>query len=287
MVGATTADIAVWVAIGSAAVSLTTLLWQLTLYRLSGPRPVVRLIPAVLTETGHLVKGPDRGWRRSMPPSINVVHDRPWVDAALIEIVNVGRTPISLSSITLDIGASVRWKPWQRHTVGMPPIAVHGGLDDIDRVRLDAGHAVDVFVDPWPALMAARKGGHRVYVRASVLPAGRRPVRSAWHRRWSVDSNRQHLWPFGPDGDEVELFQAVWQEIAPVAPKKIYEVWLDVLGLLVDEDVDPKNVTVLQVNDALKSVFELRQQGMWPSVRILRAVHEYGQAGGWLPTPLE
>jgi hypothetical protein len=95
---------------------------------------------------------PAKGWRASMPPDINIVQNRPWVDAAVIEMVNIGRAPISLSAIHLDIGADSRWMPWRRHTVGMPPIAVHGALADIGEVRLDPARHVFAVVDLWPAV---------------------------------------------------------------------------------------------------------------------------------------
>lgn len=274
---------ALWVAIASAAVSLTSLAWQLTLYRLSGARIVVRLVPAVLTETGHIIRGPAKGWRASMPPEINIVQNRPWVDAAVIEMVNVGRSPISLSTINLDVGASPRWKPWKRHTVGMPPIAIHGGLADLNEVRLDAAHSVFAIVDFWPAVAAARKLRHGVYVRASVLPAGRRAKRSSWHHRWTIGPDQKHLWPLGPEGDQVQLFQTVWRAIAPIAPASVYEAWLSIMGLLIPEDVDPKQVSILEVSKALEPILGTPIQAMRPSASILTALHEHGQPGAWMP----
>ncbi len=40
-------------------------------------RIVVRLIPAVVTEAGHIIRGPAKGWRASMPETMNIVRDRP------------------------------------------------------------------------------------------------------------------------------------------------------------------------------------------------------------------
>jgi len=69
------ANIALMVAAGSALISLTGLFWQVALYRLSGARVAVRLLPAIITEAGHLVRGPAKGWK-STPPSINIVGGR-------------------------------------------------------------------------------------------------------------------------------------------------------------------------------------------------------------------
>src|SRR6266568_2555169 len=102
MSDATTAQTALLVASVSAGVSLTGLAWQFALYRLSGARLIVRLVPAVLTEVGHIVQGPPQGWGTSVPEDTNIVRDRPWVDVAMIKVVNVGRAPISVSTINLD-----------------------------------------------------------------------------------------------------------------------------------------------------------------------------------------
>lgn len=285
MIAVTTADIALWVAIASASVSLTSLLWQLTLYRLSGARLIIRLVPAVLTEVGHIVRGPPKGWRPSMPEGMNIVRDRPWVDVAVIEIVNIGRAPISLSSIHLDVGAAPRWKLWKRHTVGTAPIAVHDGLEEVGEVRLEAARAVSVIFDFWPAVEAGRRRRNRVHLRASVRPAGRWAKRSPWRHRWTIGPDQDHLWPYGPGGDQVKLFQAVWRAIAPTAPDAVYEAWLSIVGLLLSDEVDPKRINLLDVSQALERILDSPMQAMWLSTSILVALRRHGQAGAWMPSP--
>ena len=285
VLGTTSAEVAVWVAIGSAAVSLTSLIWQLTLYRLSGPRPVVRLIPAVLTETGHLIKGAPKGWRASMPPDLNVVYERPWVDAAVIEVVNIGRAPISVSGIGLDLGANRRWKPWERHTIVMPSVAAHGASAETDSVRLETGQSHTVIVDPWPAIRRTRKRGRRTHIRASVVPAGRHSARSKWRHRWIVDPDRRYLWPFGPEGDQVDLFQAVWRAVAPYAPDQVYSAWLAVAELLLPDDVDVQSIGVVQIRQALGSLSGDVRLPISSSIDIWSAVREFGQPGAWMTPP--
>ena len=209
--------------------------------------------------------------------------NRPWVDAAVIEMVNIGRAPISVSAINLDIGAKPRWKLWQRHTVGMAPIAIHGGLADVGEVRLEAGRSVFAIFDCWPAIEAGRKVRGRVHLRASVLPAGRRAKRSRWSHRWRIRPDQQQLWPHGPEGDEVKLVQAVWREIAPIAPEAVYDVWVSIVGLLIHEGVDPKAIGILEVSNALDPILDNPGQRMWPSIHILAALRKHGQAGAWMP----
>jgi hypothetical protein len=250
---ATRADIALAIAIASASISLTSLAWQLVLYRLSGARLIVRLLPAVITEAGHIMRGPPTGWRRSMPTAMNIVGERPWVDVAILEFVNVGRTPISLLDVSLDIGANPRWKPWQRHIVGMRPIAVHNALANLDEVRLEEGRSVFAIFDWSPAVEAGRRVRKRVHVRASARPPGRRRKRGPWHR-WKIKSDQKYVWPHGPEDERVQLFQAVWREVAPIDPKAVYEAWIAVIRLLLEEDRDPKTLSIQEVAGALEPI---------------------------------
>ena len=117
--------IAVTVSIASACISLVGLLWNLTLFRLSGARLQVRLTPAAFTAQGNLMRGPDGGWRKPIPESMaKAVDDNPYVDLAIIKVTNIGRSPVSVSEISLDFGRS-GWRPGSRHTVGGVPIPVH------------------------------------------------------------------------------------------------------------------------------------------------------------------
>jgi hypothetical protein len=283
VLGTTSADVAVWVAIGSAFVSLTSLIWQLTLYRLSGPRPVVRLMPAVLTETGHLIKGPPKGWRTSLPPDLNIVDGRPWVDAAVIEVVNIGRAPISVSSIGLDLGANSRWRPWVRHTIAMHSVPVHGASAEAEAVRLKVGQSVTVIVDPWLAIRRARQKGRHARLRASVVPAGRHAVRSKWRQRWTVDSEQRYLWPFGPEGDQVDLFQSIWRVVAPYAPEQVYSTWIGICALLLPSDVDVQSIEVSQISQVLASLPGDATLPFSSSFEIWGAVRELGKPGAWTP----
>lgn len=100
-------EVALTVAIAGAVISLASLAWNLTLYRLSGARLSVRLIPAILTPQGTLMRGPDRGWRKSIPDEFTDGVDRDlFVDLAIIKVTNVDRALVSVSDISLDFGRS-------------------------------------------------------------------------------------------------------------------------------------------------------------------------------------
>ncbi len=61
------ADWALVISVTSASLSLGALVWQLVLYRLSGARLDVRLIPALVDSTGLIVQGPQSGWTPDRP----------------------------------------------------------------------------------------------------------------------------------------------------------------------------------------------------------------------------
>lgn len=281
MTPAETARLALIVSGISAAVAAAGLVWQLSLYRLTGARLVVRLIPGIITDNGTLIRGPAKGWGRGFPRVIEWSGGRPWVDVAVIEVVNVGRTAISLSGFSFDVGSDPRWKLWRRHTVGMRPVAIHGGLGDVNNVRVEPADAVFAVFDAWPAIEAGRKIRKRVRVRASVAPAGRRRARSAFRHRWKIEDGQASVWPHGPDTDQVALFQAVWRSVAPLAPSETYNAWLAVMGLLAPADVDPQAIGVADVSAALEDIVD--PLAILPLATIAEAIHKHGQAGGWLP----
>lgn len=59
----------------------------------------------------------------------------------------------------------------------------------------------------------------------------------------------------------------------------MYEAWLAIMGLLMPDDVDPKQVSILEVSEALEPILGKPVRAMWPAVSILRALHEHGQPG--------
>ncbi|MGH2730269.1 MAG: hypothetical protein ACRDJI_06615, partial [Actinomycetota bacterium] len=61
------------ISIVSASFVAGGVIWQLALYRLAGARLEVRLTPAVVTATGGVIRGPQRGWGRRVPEEIEAV----------------------------------------------------------------------------------------------------------------------------------------------------------------------------------------------------------------------
>lgn len=224
---------AVTVSIASACISLAGLVWNLTLFRLSGARLLVRLTPAILTVHGHLMRGPDRGWRKPIPESMaeGVDHDH-YVDLAIIKVTNIGRSPVSVSDINLDFGRS-GWRPGWRHTVGGTPIPIHECADVKGDVRLEAGASVTIAIDHQPLIDYALEHSSKFNrsIRATASAAGRRPTRSKWRRRWSQSNDEKRYYPAAPT-PERQAFVEVFRAVYPHDAKKVYEAWTAVTALL-------------------------------------------------------
>lgn len=236
----TPAAVALTVAIASVCISLAGLAWNLTLYRLSGARLNVRLIPAMLTAQGTMMRGPDKGWRTSIPDEFADGVDRElFVDLAIIKVTNVGRAPVSVSDISLDFGRS-GWRPWWRHTISGTPIPIHECSAVDGDVRLEAGASVSVAIDSRPLIdhgLSRTSKGKRS-IRATATAAGRRPTRSAWRRRWTHRNLSKRYYP-AESTPEREAFVEVFRAVYPHNPAKIYQVWAATTALLLgDADAD-------------------------------------------------
>jgi hypothetical protein len=213
-----TADVALVVAIVSAVLAAIGAMWQFLLYRLSGPRLLVRLTPAILSSLGTIVRGPDRGFiMDDMPPGIGDSLDGWSVDLAEVRLTNIGRTPVSVAEIELDFGrTSPSWRWWRRgrHRVRGFPIPTHGGVTD-EVVRLETGQSAHVFFEIVPLIRGVRrrKPG-KVVLRASACAAGRRPTRSAWRKRWVLHADRDSIRSEEQSSPELRAYQALWRSLA-------------------------------------------------------------------------
>lgn len=250
MVPETTAGWALVISIASAVVALTGVVWQLALYRLSGARLQVRLRPGALTPVGHLVRGRESGWKVPTPGAESVVGDEPWVDVAIIQVTNIGRTAVSVSEVGLDFGCHPWWKPWARHVVTGRGIPVHEGVEG-DIFRLEVGASISIIVEPWGLFRAADHPAEELRVRASALPAGRRRRRSPRRRQWTIEPEQTSIWPFSAVDQDVELFQALFREVANQDPGQVYQSWIR-LHALITERQDDEYPTI----DELRSLLE-------------------------------
>lgn len=254
-----TATIALVVAIAGACIAMASLVWNLALYRLSGARLQVRLIPAILTAQGHLLRGPDRGWRKRAPEGVGPGKDDVYVDIAIIKVTNVGRSAVSVSEIVLDFGRS-GWRPGWRHTIGGMPIVIHECKDISGDVRLEAGQSISLAVDH-ELLVQRGMAAKRKAVRASATAAGRRPTLSSWRRRWSLSSPATIYYP-GEGTPEQRAFVEVFRAVYPHDAAKLYEAWIAVTALMMRDSAAGSK----EIADELAKVLDV---GATPSLDLV------------------
>ena len=205
-----TAETAQWalrISLLGVAIALTSLVWQLVLYKLSGSRLSLKLEVGRLDTYDTLLRGPRLGARA--PAGMSPVSG-PAIDVAIITVTNIGRAPVSVSDIGLDTGMTrVKWRLHRSSGVGFP-IAVHSGAKDTS-ARLDAGSSIVLIFDAWTVLLKRReeRAPRPLYVRAVATPAGRRKRRSAFRRRWRITTDRLSLWDDVTVDDDARLYHVV------------------------------------------------------------------------------
>jgi hypothetical protein len=202
-------DLALRVAIASAGFSAGALVWQLCLYRLSGARLIVRLLPVVQDAALVVGTGPDRGWER-VRDHLSTLEECA-IDLAEVRVTNVGRSPVSVSDLSLDFGRAARWRKGRMTMRGFPVALLDGTTETV--IRLDAGSTTSQYFDLWTLVDAMRekKPGKTIDVRASAVPAGRRPQRSRRRARWRFEPGRRSLRPDYPETSAVRAYRELWR----------------------------------------------------------------------------
>jgi hypothetical protein len=249
-----TADVALIVAIAGALVVLVGLLVQLHLHRLAGPRLVVRLRPALWRAPGELQRG--TSLERVHHPARGLVDpDGAWAELALVDVVNVGRSPAAVSDIALDLGRVRWWWPWSRNTLTARPITLFEAVAVRPVERLEPGGALTVLYALRPPGDLRRYSSGKVTVRATARSVGHRPRRSPWRERWRVETGRSTWWMPQP-GPNALAFQELFAAYAPHDPDGVYAAWLEVA-----EALDGDRPDIARVRELLT-----------PAAGVLRAI---------------
>lgn len=283
----TTPEAALRVAMVSAGISLGSLLGNFILFWLSGARLKVQFIPAVFTHQGSLAQGPERGWENRVDDSIgSIIQSEYYVDLAIIKVTNIGRTPVSVSRISLDFGRSGLLR-YGRRTVAGKPVPVHDCHDVTEDVRLEPGEGVSVAMESQSIIdhEVARGDGRLRSVRGSATAAGRRPTLSSWSRRWRIWNSRtgkmseKLYYPAGRT-PEREAFVEVFRAVYPLNPSEVYPVWVAVSTLLLsDASAGPKEVA-----GEMASFFEgdewMESKFIFYAIKIVRKFPEEFVLGG-------
>jgi len=150
----------------SAAVTLGGLAWQLVLYRLQGARLKVQLLFCYRGDDGSTTTIAEG--RKA--PSWDKMNEKLQLGAlgieyARIRVTNVGRTPVSVESIGLDVGR-YRLLGKGRYSVTPRQFRDHFAKDwkEVDTrepQRLEPGSNISVPLHIWPVLAGDRVGKRR------------------------------------------------------------------------------------------------------------------------------
>lgn len=189
------------------AVSLATAGWQLLRYTLEGGRVRVRMLPG-LHDDYALVSADS--WESLGKTS----EERGgWtVEVAILEIENKGRTAVTVSNPSMDLGRT-NLRRFDRHTIIPQP--VKSGAASVERaVRLDPFDSAFFVFDVWQVLAAIgpELRSRPLRLRGSIRVAGKRFVkRSRWRKGWTVRPNQL---AFISSGCEIGLaaYRSMWRQ---------------------------------------------------------------------------
>ena len=229
LVSVESSNVPLVIATGAAAVALVGLVWQLTLYRLSGARLEVRLTPGVVVPRfGSITSAIDSGWREVGPPTAFAhVDDTLWADLAVIRVTNVGRVATSVSGVGLDFGTVKRWRRFARITVTAQSLTLGPDCLESEVIRLEPGEWRTAYIPVWGYITWRRSEskGH-VVVRATASLAGRRSKRSSRRRRWKIRSSAEAIYPHASVTAESRVFAVLLANLESDSAEEGYEAWL-------------------------------------------------------------
>ena len=243
---------ALTIALVSISISIVGLLWQLTLYRLSGARVRVEFSPVVMTHLGSVIKGSQGRWPTTKPDGISMPReDDLWAELAQIRVANIGRTVVWVSEIGLDFGSEVRLRRRRRLTISPIPIEVAGGIATTGPIRLEPGQSMDVNAPMAQSIswVQSRRPHGSLLVRGTATLAGRRAKRSPARYSLRLRGDDSSHFPDGQVTPQVITFQLLVNHWPTSDIRNLYEAWLDVWNAL------QGGTGTLTLADALKPHF--------------------------------
>ncbi len=239
----TTNMAALIVSIISAAITLTGVFWQFTLYRLSGARLRVQLIfefypdDTPLNDDPWSLIGSRRASIQEMTKSLRAPISTLGIETARVRVTNVGRTPVSVEDIGLDIGRTPgRWLGRHRGKRRIVMPLTYPGTDvqgepstssRLEAVRLEPGETTSkAFHMEGYALLPAKKN---LTVRGTASAANRkRASRSPWVSAWRFKTGERTWFVDYEVTPEVEVYRALWhyrsRKLGYVPPALFYDV---------------------------------------------------------------
>jgi hypothetical protein len=210
------------VSISSAVIALGGLGWQLFLYWLSGARLKVSLVFGYLGADGNAVRYPGARASRK-PPSWSVNFGGHASDLGIeyaeVRVTNIGRAPVSVEDICLDLGRCSRWSVKRNSitpTLFYDPRRAKDsddrGIDPTAQHRLEPGANVTVAFNLWPVMAQHQLGNAAapVTIRGSATAVGRRRTRSKRRYAWKLPKGATTRFSDRPPTPELLVYRQLW-----------------------------------------------------------------------------
>jgi len=215
-----TATAALIVAICSATVTLTGLLWQIALYRLQGARLKVQIAFCYRSDTGMTITLTGPGRRAPTFEELQRDHIGLWygIEYGLVRVTNIGRTAVSVENIAFDFGQTRRLRRGRTTVVPMQfrdPDSDAAELDLRVPHRIEPGANITVPFMLWPVLTSQSHRGHRgdrdLIVRGSATSVGRRTTRSSRRSAWRIPKGAlSRFADLAPPPPDMRVYRVLW-----------------------------------------------------------------------------
>lgn len=213
-----TATTALVVSITSACITLGGLIWNLALYRLSGARLRVQAVLEFHNEYGHTqaVTGTRRmTWddfiagRPGEPTPLGI-------EAVRVRVTNVGRSPVSVDNIALDIGRSSRWRRGRSSVVPWSFRNIDASEPELNKptsgpARLEAGDTTSRVYHLWPLVEHHADRDGETVIRGTATAAGRRPTLSRRKFAWKFTTGDESWFLDYVMTPDVRVYRELWR----------------------------------------------------------------------------
>lgn len=281
-------SVAVSLSAASLGVAVTIAVWQIVLYRLSGPRLRLQVRPGVMNHRHQLAIW-DREWPSESPRLPGWHESDLWVEVVELVVTNRGRVPVWISDVGISF-RTTRWRPRQEPlTVTLRPLAVNGGLADGSPVRLETGQPARMYVAIFNTVdWAEHELGEAVhFVRCTARVVGYGTRLSKRRRSWLIGEGQD--FPHRKVGRPTQIYRELLKVWPTADISDLYEAALQTMVALGTETYrqhdqsSSKITTVLEPfipNLLDRTSVAIRLQGIGiPDDPAMWSMTEFGQGG--------
>ncbi|MCS3876845.1 hypothetical protein M2359_000474 [Gordonia amarae] len=192
--------------------------WQFTLYRLSGARLRVQTVLEFHNEYGHVQTV--TGTRRMTWDDFIAGHPgeptRLGIEVVRVRVTNVGRSPVSVDNIALDIGRSSRLRRGRSSVVPWSFRNIDASEPELNKptsgpTRLEAGSTTSRVYHLWPLVEYHADRDGEIVIRGTATAAGRRPTLSRRKFAWRFTTGDESWFLDSGVTPDVRVYRELWR----------------------------------------------------------------------------